>query len=148
MRHNYKWEECPDNKFDENCKSNESNAIERQKSRYWNTEREIAFEDDNSCNLIIEDESSYDDVSLLNISEPYDSESEDKEDEEETFLLWNRRPVIWKEKLVRKTRAGVMLFLEDKNGNTKNELWLLDKGSTDAIISKYLVENMDLNVKQ
>ena len=105
MGHNYKWKECPGNKFDNNYEGNKGNTIERQKSRYWNTEREIAFEDDNSCNLIIEDGSSYDDISLLNISKPYDSESEDKEEEEEKFLLWNRRLVILKKKISEKDKS-------------------------------------------
>ena len=143
LGHRHKWKEYPDNKFGNNYQGHESNANESHRSRDSSREREVISQDDNKCNLLIKDldsesdyNSSNDDASDPGLIERHDSESADGED---TYLLRNERTTR-KEKPARKTRASVIFSLEDKNGNTKEYLRLLDTGSTGGLISKDLVD--------
>ena len=77
---------------------------------------------------------------MPNLTEIYDSDSYDESDEEDTYLLRNRRPVIKKDKLTKKTRASVIFSLEGKNGNTTEYLGLLDTGSAGGLINEKLVK--------
>ena len=102
---------------------------------------ESRTERDPSCYLMLDDRISDDDESLPDLVELCDSESEDKSEEDDMYLLQNRRSVIKKEKPTKKTTASVIFSLEDKNGNTMEYLGLLDTGSTSGLINKVLVEN-------
>lgn len=90
----------------------------------------------NSDAIDSEDDSSDDDVSYKGLNKRYDSESED---EKNTYLLRNTRSVR-NETSARKTRASIMFSLKDKNGNTKENLELLDIGSTGGLIRNDLVK--------
>ena len=89
-----------------------------------------------------------DDKSLPNLTELYDSDSEDESDVYDTYLLRNRRPVIKKEKLTETIRSSVIISLEDKNGNTTEYLGLLDTGSTGGLINEELVETYIFQYKE
>ena len=102
---------------------------------------ESRTERDPSCYLMLDDMISDDDESLPDLVELCDSKSEDKSEENDMYLLRNRRSVIKKEKPTKKTTASVIFSLEDKNGNTMEYLGLLDTGSTSGLINKVLVEN-------
>ena len=120
MGHNDKWKEFPDNRFGNNYQDNESNSNE-QRFRNSRTEREITFEIENSCHLMIEDMNSDDDASVLDLVEPYNSKSEDENGEEDAYLLRNRTPVIQRNKKVPRhhTTIGQICLQRDANG-TKN----------------------------
>ena len=90
--------------------------------------------------MIIEDQSSEGDTLLPDLAETYDSEWKVEEGEKDTYLLRNRRLIMQKEKPARRTRDKAIFSLEDKNGNMKEYLELLDMGSTGGLISKNLVE--------
>ena len=140
MGHNHKWKYCPDNRFGTNYQGNESNANESRPVGRRN-EREVTYEDDNSCNLMIDKMISDENEDMPNLGKCYESDSEDESDEEDLGLLRNGRPVITKDKLKRtRTRVGVIFSLEDKNENRTEYIGLLDTGSTGGLVSKKLVE--------
>ena len=85
---------------------------------------------------------------MPNLTEIYDLDSEDESDEEDTYLLRNRRPFIKKEKLTKKTRTSVIFSLEDKNRNTTEYLGLLDRCSTGGLINTKLVEKYGFQCKK
>lgn len=101
---------------------------------------ESRTERDPSCYLMLDDMISDDDESLPDLVELCDSKSEDKSEEDDMYLLRNRRSVIKKDKTTKKTTSSVIFSLEDKNGNTMEYLGLLDTGSTGGLINKVLVE--------
>ena len=70
---------------------------------------------------MIEDMNSDDDASVLDLVDSYNSESEDENDEEDTYLLRNRTPVIQRNKKVPRhhTTIGQICLQRDANG-TKN----------------------------
>ena len=145
--HNHKWKDCTDNRFGINYQDNESNANESRPTGRRN-EREVTYEDDNSCNLMIDKMISDEDEDMTNLGKYYESDSEDESDEEDSYLLRNGRPVVTKEKLkTKRTRASVIFSLEDKNGNKMEYIGLLDTGSTGGLISKELVEKYDFQCK-
>ena len=140
MGHNHKWKYFPDNRFGTNYQGNESNANESRPVGRRN-ERKVTYEDDNSCNLMIDKMISDENEDMPNLRKCYESDSEDESDEEDLGLLRNGRPVITKDKLKRKrTRVGVIFSLEDKNENRTEYIGLLDTGSTGGLVSKKLVE--------
>ena len=50
--HDHKWKNCPDNRYGNNFEDNESNATERTRRRDSTPEREVRFQDDDSCNMM------------------------------------------------------------------------------------------------
>ena len=98
--------------------------------------REVTYEDDNSCNLMIDEMISDEDEDMPNIEKYYDSDSADEIDEEDSYLLRNGRTIITDKKATKRTRSSVIFSLEDKNGNRTEYLGFLDIGSTDGLISK------------
>ena len=75
----------------------------------------MTYEDDNSCNLMIDDMS--DDEDMPDLALTYESDSEDESDLDSN-LLRNRRPVVTREcKPKKRTRVSVIFSLEDENGN-------------------------------
>ena len=145
--HNHKGKYFPDNRFGAKYQGNESNTNEIIPTRRRN-EREYMYEDDNSCNLMIDEMISDDDEDTSNLEKCYDLDSEDKIDEEDSYLLRNGRSGITKEKPTKKIRARIILSLEDKNGNRTEYLGLLDIGNSSGLISKELVENMGSDARK
>ena len=70
-------ERLPDNRCGANYQGNEINANESRNTERRN-EREVTYEDDNSCNIMIDEMISDEDKDMPNIEKCYDSDSIDK----------------------------------------------------------------------
>ena len=58
------------------------------------------------------------DEDMLNLEKRYDSDSEDESDEEDSYLLWNGRPIITKEKTNEKDKSkySILTWRQERKG--------------------------------